>query len=91
MIFKAGDFHTREYLERAITEELGKSTEHKKDSIIGTVEELKRLHLSHGQKVWGVTVKASDPPEPKQKAVIDRGKIIIPTDETLNIDNSIEQ
>jgi hypothetical protein len=59
-IFQAKDFNSREDLESAIVSELGKTTDKKDASITGTVTELLKLQLSHGQSVWGVIVEATD-------------------------------
>lgn len=59
-IFEANKFNSREDLEAAVIADLGKTTEKKDASITGTTTELLRVHLSHGQSVWGVAVEASD-------------------------------
>lgn len=60
MEYQANIFATREELELAIINDLGKTTERKDASIVGTVNELISLQLSHGQSVWGVPVVAND-------------------------------
>ncbi len=59
-IYQANDFNGREDLESVIVADLGKTTD-KKDAIIsGTVSELLKVQLSHGQSVWGVVVEATN-------------------------------
>lgn len=59
-IYQAKDFNNREDLEAAIVADLGKTTERKDASITGTVTELLKVQLSHGQVVWGVVVEVTD-------------------------------
>jgi len=59
-IYQANDFNGREDLESSVVADLGKTTD-KKDAIIsGTVAELSKVQLSHGQSVWGVVVEATN-------------------------------
>jgi hypothetical protein len=60
MEYQASDYASREDLETAITNNLGKTTDRKDASIVGTTAELLKVQLSHGQSVWGVAVVADD-------------------------------
>lgn len=65
MKYKAKNFQSREDLEKEIVNKHSKTTDKKNDTITGTELECRKLHLSHGQVVWGVEVVVSDftPPE----------------------------
>lgn len=59
-IYQAKDFNNREELEAAIVADVGKTTDRKDATITGTVTELLKVQLSHGQFVWGVLVEVTD-------------------------------
>lgn len=80
MIYKALDYKSREELESAIAKESGLTTELKTHTIEGTKKELKNLHLSADNIVWGIKVVETDAdktPKVKNKDndKIDRGQI----------------
>lgn len=74
-MFEATNFNTREALENAIIEQHGKTTNPKEDTISGTLDELKKLNLSHGTSIWGVRAVATDYTEPVTTKRPNRGKI----------------
>lgn len=73
--YKAKNFVTREALEMAVIDDFGKTPEPKDAVIEGTIEELKKLNLSHSQFVWGVIASATDYTQQKIAERPKRGKI----------------
>lgn len=73
--YNAAEYADRDTLELAITSDLGKTTEKKDATIVGTTDELRKLFLSHGQSVWGVDAIASDYEAPVVVSKINRGII----------------
>lgn len=60
MTYNAKDYDSREALENAIVSALGATPDTKDAVITGTGKELLKLTLSHGQRVWGVPVEATN-------------------------------
>lgn len=94
LVIEAKDFSNREALEQYLATVTDLTTETKADiRITGSVDELRKLNLSHGKKCWGVAVGAPDAPTKKPTFDrLDRGKIIKPDQRpNVDIDNSKER
>ena len=60
MIFKTVDYKTRDALDKAVINAVGTNTDIKEKAsykIVGSVEDLKRLHISEDVNIYGVTVE----------------------------------
>lgn len=63
MTFNTQDYTSRDALERAIIREVGSDATPKSLSeyqIVGTVSELKRLHLSEDSSIYGVRINLNE-------------------------------
>lgn len=58
---RVSEYQTRHQLDDFVR---GRTNPDPMDRIIGTTAELKRVHLSHGQSVYGIPVEASDYEQP---------------------------
>lgn len=55
--YQASDYADRDALEAAISD---KTVETKDSKIVGSVTDLTRLFLAHGDRVWGIVVEQTD-------------------------------
>lgn len=68
---RASDFKTRDALDKKVQSLTKKSGVF----VVGTMAELRRLHLSHRTVVWGVPCKATDYKPPNAFKPVNRGEI----------------
>ena len=74
-MIQAKQYNSRGELEKAVISTHGRTTDKKDDTIGGTVAELEKFYLRHGQMMWGVRVVASDYQVSEPTVTINRGQI----------------
>lgn len=74
VVFKAGDYLTRNDLENDVRNKIGLTIEPKEETIQGTENDLKRLQLKHGSVYWGIKCVLVDS-KGKEKEVVVKNRV----------------
>lgn len=77
MQIEAGKYKSRSELEKFVRNKIGLTAVNKPDiTIIGTHDELAKLHLSDSSNFWGISCEYAIPVKKPKKKKINRGEVM---------------